>query len=348
MSGTTAKRGKHSEKFFSCARSTACSVIHRPACIECIARKRCCCLLLALSMRTATAYSPAPHRAPRALARSRRYVPYLSQHVLLSTATSVGSTQHPRVLVPIANGSEEIEAVTIIDVLVRAACKVTVASVSQDLQVECSRMVKLVADCPISECVDKQWDAVVLPGGMPGATHLYESEHLKTILKEQVRCAVRCCTSYELMLLQRCFIRSYHMLVIKADQLVNCCVLHLSTLVYTQNKHHKLIGAICASPAVVLAPLGILQGRVATCYPADKFISALPKADQSAGLRVVRDQHCIQHCCTAKLLAQQSVTAATVTVTALLTKRLLSVIAVISHTSSERTARLQSCSFYFT
>jgi DJ-1/PfpI family len=111
--------------------------------------------------------------------------------VLLSTATSAGPTQHPRVLVPIANGSEEIEAVTIIDVLVRAACKVTVASVSQDLQVECSRMVKLVADCPISECVDKQWDAVVLPGGMPGATHLYESEHLKTILKEQVRCGIR-------------------------------------------------------------------------------------------------------------------------------------------------------------
>jgi protein deglycase len=105
--------------------------------------------------------------------------------VLLSTAGTAAG-HHPRVLVPIANGSEEIEAVTIIDVLVRAACKVTVASVSQDLQVECSRMVKLVADCPISECVDKQWDAVVLPGGMPGATHLYESEHLKIILKEQV------------------------------------------------------------------------------------------------------------------------------------------------------------------
>jgi DJ-1/PfpI family len=152
--------------------------------------------------------------------------------------------------VPIANGSEEIEAVTIIDVLVRAACKVTVASVSQDLQVECSRMVKLVADCPISECVDKQWDAVVLPGGMPGATHLYESEHLKTILKEQVCPICRCfsqvqnnvivgapsCSfyhssitvimhlSYILFRLQRCFIHSYYMPVSKAGQRVHCCV----------------------------------------------------------------------------------------------------------------------------
>jgi len=50
-----------------------------------------------------------------------------------------------RILVPIAEGTEEIEAVCMIDVLRRAGAEVTVASVDQ-LQVTASRGVKLVAD----------------------------------------------------------------------------------------------------------------------------------------------------------------------------------------------------------
>ena len=56
---------------------------------------------------------------------------------------------------------------------------------------------------------------LILPGGMPGATHLHEFEALGDLLKV----------------------------------------------------HKGKIAAICASPAVVLAPLGILDGREATCYP---------------------------------------------------------------------------------
>ena len=89
-----------------------------------------------------------------------------------------------KVLVPIAEGTEEIEAVTIIDVLRRAGAAVTVASVSE-LQITASRGVKLVADKLIGECVDETYDLVVLPGGMPGAEHLRNSKELERILTQQ-------------------------------------------------------------------------------------------------------------------------------------------------------------------
>ncbi|NIS70081.1 MAG: DJ-1 family protein [Proteobacteria bacterium] len=89
-----------------------------------------------------------------------------------------------RVLVPIADGTEEIEAVCIIDVLRRAGASVTVASVGES-QITASRGVKLVADERIADCVDTTYDLVVLPGGMPGAEHLRDSKELETILKRQ-------------------------------------------------------------------------------------------------------------------------------------------------------------------
>lgn len=88
------------------------------------------------------------------------------------------------VLVPVADGTEEIEAVTIIDVLRRAGAEVTVASVG-DLQITASRGVKLMADARIVDCLDKTYDLVVLPGGIPGAEHLRDSENLKQILLHQ-------------------------------------------------------------------------------------------------------------------------------------------------------------------
>eukprot|EP00899_Mesostigma_viride_P011288 jgi/Mesvir1/2015/Mv06197-RA.1 len=88
----------------------------------------------------------------------------------------------PHVLVPVANGTEEMEAVCIADVLVRAGAKVTLASVEEGLQVECSRKVLLLADVKIAECQGVEYDAIFLPGGMPGATHLKESATLMSIL----------------------------------------------------------------------------------------------------------------------------------------------------------------------
>ena len=89
-----------------------------------------------------------------------------------------------KVLVAIAEGIEELEAVTIIDVLRRAEGNVTVASVGSK-QVTASRGVKLVADAVISDCVGSVYDLIVLPGGMPGAEHLRDSSQLTDMLKEQ-------------------------------------------------------------------------------------------------------------------------------------------------------------------
>ncbi|MDO8303662.1 MAG: DJ-1/PfpI family protein [Sedimentisphaerales bacterium] len=90
-----------------------------------------------------------------------------------------------KVLVPIADGTEEIEAVSIIDTLRRAGAEVTVASVTEKLNIVASRGVRIDADAMIGECVDTTYDLVVLPGGMPGATHLRDSKELTEILKQQ-------------------------------------------------------------------------------------------------------------------------------------------------------------------
>lgn len=145
-----------------------------------------------------------------------------------------------KVLVPIADGSEEIEAVTIIDVLRRAGADVTVAGV-RNLQITASRGVKLEADKLITECMGKSWDLIALPGGMPGAENLRDSKDLESLLLSQAE--------------------------------NNCW-----------------IAAICAAPAVILAPLGLLSDRRATCHPS--FIERLDNATASRD-RVVIDGYCV-------------------------------------------------------
>lgn len=90
-----------------------------------------------------------------------------------------------RVLVPIGHGSEEMEAVITIDVLRRAGAEVTVASVEPSLEVTCARNVRLVADALIDECASETWDLIALPGGMPGAERLRDSDLLIKLLKAQ-------------------------------------------------------------------------------------------------------------------------------------------------------------------
>jgi 4-methyl-5(b-hydroxyethyl)-thiazole monophosphate biosynthesis len=89
-----------------------------------------------------------------------------------------------KVLVAIADGSEELEAVTIIDVLVRAGADVTVASVGE-MQITASRGVKIVADALIGDCKGQEYDLIVLPGGIPGAEHLRDCSELIEMLKRQ-------------------------------------------------------------------------------------------------------------------------------------------------------------------
>ena len=89
-----------------------------------------------------------------------------------------------KVLVPIAEGTEEIEAVCIIDVLRRAGADVVVASVGAR-EVTCSRGVRLVADKLLNECKADTFDLIALPGGIPGAENLRDSADLAELLKRQ-------------------------------------------------------------------------------------------------------------------------------------------------------------------
>lgn len=119
-------------------------------------------------------------------------------------------------LIVLADGFEEIEAVTPIDILRRAGVEVIVAGVgkrevtgSHDITIETDLMIEQYQGLP---------DAIILPGGNPGALNLNKSEALKKLL--------------DLM-----------------------------------EREKKIIAAICAAPAVVLAPQGIIDGKKATCFP---------------------------------------------------------------------------------
>ncbi|XP_061356326.1 protein DJ-1 homolog C isoform X2 [Gastrolobium bilobum] len=91
----------------------------------------------------------------------------------------------PSVLIPIAHGSEEIEAVTVIDILRRAKANVIVASVEKTLEVLASQGTKIVADILISDAQELAHDLIILPGGTAGAQRLSKSKILKKLLKEQ-------------------------------------------------------------------------------------------------------------------------------------------------------------------
>ena len=117
-----------------------------------------------------------------------------------------------------ADGFEEVEAMTSIDVMRRAGMNVVTVSINGGYEVTGAHGVPMLADELFEELdfSDAEW--LVLPGGMPGATNLAEHEVLCDLLK-------------------------------------------------SHNSDGGKIGAICASPSVVLAPLGLLQGRQAVCYP---------------------------------------------------------------------------------
>lgn len=90
-----------------------------------------------------------------------------------------------KVLIPIANGSEELEIVAIADTLRRAGAEVTIASITSDLQITASRNVKIVADKLLADCLAETYDLVVLPGGMPGAENLSNCNSLIAMLQQQ-------------------------------------------------------------------------------------------------------------------------------------------------------------------
>ncbi|MFH1816372.1 MAG: DJ-1 family glyoxalase III [Pseudomonadota bacterium] len=88
-----------------------------------------------------------------------------------------------KVLVPLADGCEELEAVTIIDLLRRAGIEVVSAGLKPGV-VKASRGVQLVPDLTLDSALQDDYDMVVLPGGMPGAAHLKSDPRILRLLKD--------------------------------------------------------------------------------------------------------------------------------------------------------------------
>lgn len=139
-----------------------------------------------------------------------------------ASTNAPSSSSSKSVLVAVANGSEEVETVSVVDTLVRAGANVTLASVEDSLQVTASRGVKLVADAHINDCRENAYDVIVCPGGMPGAAHLRDNAVLTEMLKGQAA-------------------------------------------------EGRIVAAICAAPAVVLASHGLTDEAATTCFPKPHF-----------------------------------------------------------------------------
>jgi 4-methyl-5(b-hydroxyethyl)-thiazole monophosphate biosynthesis len=91
-----------------------------------------------------------------------------------------------KVLVPLAQGCEEIEAVTIIDILRRAG--ITVVSAGLDnLAVLASRGVVLMPDSTLDAVLDDDFDMIVLPGGQPGTNNLKADQRIIALLQKMAR-----------------------------------------------------------------------------------------------------------------------------------------------------------------
>ena len=121
-----------------------------------------------------------------------------------------------KVVVFLADGFEEAEAICPVDVMKRAGIDVILAGVSGK-EIKSSHGVSVVADTALDDLESKAYDAVFCPGGMPGSVNLSQSWKVNEILVKTAQTGI--------------------------------------------------VAAICAAPAVVLAPLGLLKGRNATCYP---------------------------------------------------------------------------------
>ena len=86
----------------------------------------------------------------------------------------------------LAEGFEEVEALTVVDILKRAKFEVTMVSISEDLFVTSSHNVVVKADKKISELESELPDVIFLPGGMPGTLNLGNHESLKDIILKAV------------------------------------------------------------------------------------------------------------------------------------------------------------------
>ncbi len=88
-----------------------------------------------------------------------------------------------KVLVVLADGFEEVEGLAPVDLLRRAGCKVITCGIGKKSAIS-SRKIEVLTDSVVSEEVKSCFDAVVIPGGMPGASNIAASEDVLKILKD--------------------------------------------------------------------------------------------------------------------------------------------------------------------
>lgn len=92
-----------------------------------------------------------------------------------------------RALIAVADGVEDLECVTLIDVLRRAEIEVLVASIEERRMITCARGTRLTADAMLVDVLAQDFDLIVLPGGMPGAQHLADFEPLAERVRKQAK-----------------------------------------------------------------------------------------------------------------------------------------------------------------
>ncbi len=92
---------------------------------------------------------------------------------------------HIRVLVPLAPGVEEMEAVTVIDVLRRAGFEVVAAGVDGTEPIRASNGVVLVPDASLADVLEEPFDLLAIPGGIPNTERLRATEPLLAVIRQR-------------------------------------------------------------------------------------------------------------------------------------------------------------------
>ena len=89
-----------------------------------------------------------------------------------------------RILIPLAEGFEEIEAITIIDILRRATVEVITASLTDNLEVKGGHNITVKADTILDKVINEDFDAISLAGGMGGMNNLKNDKRIIEKIKK--------------------------------------------------------------------------------------------------------------------------------------------------------------------
>ena len=92
-----------------------------------------------------------------------------------------------RALIPVAEGVDDLQTVTLIDVLRRAEIEVVIASIEGRRMLTCARGTRLTADGMLVDLLAQPFDLIVLPGGVVGCEHLAAHQPLMQMVKEHAR-----------------------------------------------------------------------------------------------------------------------------------------------------------------